>query len=625
MNVQVKRWTTGLGTLVIMLSVTLMTLGASPWNSSANPLAPTAVEAEPNDSFGTANPIAIGELMFGDIETISDLDYFVLTTTVGSSYRVTLTPRESQIRQLDIYNAAFARTSGGSTSTTAPVSFDFIAQDTRYYFRISVGAGQPTPVGPPYDYQLQVDTIATTPTNTPTPTITPTPPLAPPPGVPKETETNDVPATANDLAVPGRIVGAITNTFDIDCFRIQTTLGLQYRLILTDYGFTRWLRVYDNNGYFIMGNTTSSNHQLEITLQATSPAPYYLCVAPVTTASDPTVIVDYLLEVAILQPTSTPIPTNTPTSSAPTNTPRATWPSGYDAYEPNYNFALATTIASGLNYACNFMPWGGATVDNDYFKIRVKPGLQLTCETSDLDPGVDPRMVFYSGPGEGYFVMANDDLALGNFNSRLSYYATYEGWLYILVGQGDRMDMRDAAQSAYTLRCELTVPGAQVTPAPGKGDSTPPPTVVTTPRPTQTPQTPVSPIATPTEPTPEAGGESRELDFRLVTTPPPPTRTPAPTGFRTFRVLVYYDANNDGLLGAGEGVPGFFVTVHSPETKAELARGYTDDQGQISFTVSTVGTVRVLIPLLGFDRLIEAAKPEVSVRIAPPVLPVTIP
>ena len=110
-----------------------------------------------------------------------------------------------------------------------------------------------------------------------------------------------------------------------------------------------------------------------------------------------------------------------------------------------------------------------------------------------------------------------------------------------------------------------------------------------------------------------------------MTTPPPPTPTPAPTGFRTFRVIVYYDANNDGLSGAGEGVPGFFVTVHSPETKAELARGYTDDQGQISFTVSTVGTVRVLIPLLGFDRLIEAAKPEVSVRIAPPALPVAIP
>ncbi len=626
MNVQVKRWTTGLATLVIVLAVTLMTLGAAPWNSSASPLAPTAVELEPNDIFDTANPIAVGESMFGDIETVSDVDYFVITTTIGSSYRVILTPGEGQIRQLDILNAAEQLVTGGATGTNTAVSFNFAATDTRYYLRIrATGTGQPTPTGPPYDYQLQVDAIATTPTNTLTPTITPTPPLAPPPGVPVEAEPNDATGTANDLAVPGRIVGAITNIFDVDCFRIQTITGLQYRLILTDYGLTRWLKVYDNNSYYIMGNTTSSNHQVELTLQANT-TPYYLCVSPVAAASDPTVVVDYLLEVSILQPTPTPTntltptPTRTPTPESATVTPRPTWPSGYDAYEPNYDFSIATTIAPGLIYDLTFMPWGGAAVDNDYFKIRVKPGLQLTCETSDLDPGVDPRMVFYSGPGEGYFIMANDDIALGNFNSRLSYYVTYEGFLYILVGQGDRMDIRDATQSDYTLKCDLTVPGANVTPAPGKGDSTPYPT--TAPAATATPQTPVSPVATPTPPPDTEGGE---LDFRLVTTPPPPTRTPAPTGFRTFRVIVYYDANNDGLPGAGEGVPGFFVAVHSPETKAELARGYTDDQGQISFTVSTVGTVRVLIPLLGFDRLVEAAKPEVSVRIAPPTLPITIP
>jgi hypothetical protein len=485
----------------------------------------------------------------------------------------------------------------------------------------------------PTDYRIDVGPPTTPSTNTPTPTLTPTAtqtPMPTPANIPGETEPNDTVGTADPFTVPGRIFGAIPNLYDVDCFAADTTLGLQYRLILTDYGLTRWLKVYDHDGYYIMGNTTSSNHEVEITLQANTPAPYYLCVSAVTTASPSNAVVDYLLEVIILQPTPTPTntftptPTNTPTPSTATATPNPTWPSGYDTYEPNYSFALATTIAPGLFYDLNFMPWGGAAVDNDYFKIRVKPGLQLTCETSDLDPGVDPRMVFYSGPAESYFIMANDDIALGNFNSRLSLYTSFEGYIYILVGQGDRMDVRDATQSDYTFTCDLDVPGAQTTatPSPGKGDATPPP--ATTPVATATPKTPVSPVATPTPPA-EAGGENRELDFRLVTTPPPPTLTPAPTGFRTFRVIVYYDANNDGLSGAGEGVPGFFVTVHSPETKAELARGYTDDQGQISFTVSTVGTVRVLIPLLGFDRLIEAAKPEVSVRVAPPNLPSAIP
>ncbi len=629
MNAQVKRWTTGLATLVIVLSVTLMTLGAMPWNSSANPLAPNADETEPNNTFGEANSISIAEIVFGAIPTADDLDYFVMTTSVGTNYQVVLNPLQGRRREIQIYDETLTRIATEQTGTTTEATVQFVAQYTTYYFLITVDSDVPSTNGQP-DYRFQVDYNTPTPTNTATHTLTPTPtqtPMPTPANIPGETEVNDAPNTADSLAVPGRIFGAITNIYDTDCFVIDVTIGMQYRIILQDYGFNRWLRIYDHNGFYTgIGNTTATNHQLETTLQA-SDTRYYLCIEAVTEASPSNALVDYLLEVIILQPTATatntftPTPTRTSTPSSPTNTPKATWPSGYDDYEPNYNFALATTIAPGLNYDLNFMPWGGATVDNDYLKIRVKPGLQLTCETNDLDPGVDPRMAFYSGPGEGYFMMANDDIALGDFNSRLSYYASYEGFLYILVGQGDRMDIRDAAQSAYSIKCELGVPGAQATPAAGKGDYTPP---ATTPSPTKTPQTPVSPIATPTQP-PEAEGESRELEFRLVTTPPPPTRPPAATGYRTFRVMVYYDANNDGLPGAGEGVPGFFATVHSPETKAELARGYTDDQGQISFTVSTVGTVRVLIPLLGFDRLIEATKPEVDVRIAPPSLPVSIP
>jgi hypothetical protein len=90
-------------------------------------------------------------------------------------------------------------------------------------------------------------------------------------------------------------------------------------------------------------------------------------------------------------------------------------------------------------------------------------------------------------------------------------------------------------------------------------------------------------------------------------------------------VVIYYDENLDGQVGAGEGVAGFYVRVLAPENKAELARGYTDEQGQLSFTVPTVGVVQVAVPLLGFDRLVEATKPEVNIRIAPPSLPSAIP
>ena len=62
------------------------------------------------------------------------------------------------------------------------------------------------------------------------------------------------------------------------------------------------------------------------------------------------------------------------------------------------------------------------------------------------------------------------------------------------------------------------------------------------------------------------------MTFRLVTTPEPTTPTPEPSGFRTFRVLVYLDENRDGQMGAGEGVPGFFIQVLTPDGRRQLAQ-----------------------------------------------------
>jgi hypothetical protein len=235
-------------------------------------------------------------------------------------------------------------------------------------------------------------------------------------------------------------------------------------------------------------------------------------------------------------------------------------------------------------------------------------------------------MVLYNGPNEAHFVAANDDIALGNFNSRLSYYATYEGYVYILVGQGNRMDPWDTVNSDYTLECKLTV-GISLTPPPDK-DRTPTPSYPTiTPQPTPTPDSPRSPIPTPRQPTPtpRPPGDERPLSFRLISRPDPLTPTPEPSGFRTFRVQIYFDGNNDGQMGAGEGITGFYVIVFSSESNEELAQGYTDVQGQLSFTVPTISTVRVLIPLLGIDRLVEPSKPDMTVRIIPPSLPDSVP
>jgi hypothetical protein len=371
----------------------------------------------------------------------------------------------------------------------------------------------------------------------------------------------------------------------------------------------------------IITDTDTIDYSANVSFVATSVGPYFFRVFQISEQCSGHT---YSLILGSTPP-PTATPTSTPGPTVPTTpVPQPTWMAGYDQYEPNYDFGLATTIAPGVAYRMNFIPWGGAQFDNDYLKIRVKPGLQLTCYTSDLDPGVDPRMAFYTGPGDQYFIMANDDIELGNFNSRLSYYANYEGWLYILIGQGERMAKHDTANSEYTITCNLAPPGAP-TPLPGAAtpaSKAPDPTPLVTPVGTATPTPPVSPIDTPTPPTSASGAE---MTFRLVTTPEPVTPTPEPSGFRTFRVLVYLDENRDGQMGAGEGVPGVFILVLTPDGRRQLAQGYTDEQGQLSFTVPTVSTVRILVPLLGYDRLVDASRPEVRVRIVPPTLPDTIP
>ncbi len=408
-----------------------------------------------------------------------------------------------------------------------------------------------------------------------------------------------------------------------DFYRLDNAIiGAQYTLQAKPDWTTNYnlgIVVYDRDRTPIITDTDTSNNFGSVTLVPDNFGPYYFEVFQITPlCTGHTYALIYNMTPP---PTPTPLPDPTPTAEPPEREPECM--TGYDQYEPNYNFELATTLAPGVSYRMNFVPWGCADYDNDFLRIRVKPGLQLTCETSDLDPGVDPRMALYSGPGEQYFVMANDDIEPGNFNSRVSYYANFEGFVYIVVGQGKRMHKRDTVNSEYTVTCNLTVPG-RATPVPGQ----PPPPVkapdaTATPMPAPTATPPDSPIATPTPPPNNAS--ALELSFRLVTRPAPVTPTPMADGFRTFRILIYFDADSDGQMGAGEGVAGFFVQVLSADGSQELAQGYTDEQGQLSFTVPTVGTVRVMVPLLGLDRLIDASRHELKIRIAPPTLPAAIP
>jgi len=310
-----------------------------------------------------------------------------------------------------------------------------------YYYKLQdiPGDGSPGSFTDPVSATISLNATATpTPTSTrtvtPTPTQTPlTTPMPTPANIPGESEPNDTVATADPLAVPGKIFGAIPNIYDTDCFSINTILGLRYRLVLTDYMFTRWLKVYDHNGYYTMGNTTAANHMLAMTLQATDTR-YYLCVSAVNNASPSYELVDYLLEVAILQPTPTPTPTPPPTRNtcaaaarlrstsftAPIVINRPQSPNAAEI-EPNDSFAAANTfvIPGFMTGAIN--PFG----DEDYFRMNTTSAQIYTIDfirTDTQERRIDVYTNAYIWVASAQTDPINDMVSLSFTSSTTLYY-----------------------------------------------------------------------------------------------------------------------------------------------------------------------------------------------------------
>ncbi|MGB9872375.1 MAG: hypothetical protein ACPLYD_12015 [Anaerolineae bacterium] len=343
-----------------------------------------------------------------------------------------------------------------------------------------------------------------------------------------------------------------------------------------------------------------------VRLVAANPGPYYFKVFQITPlCSGGTYRLDGNALPPTATPTGTPGPTATPTPLPPTGIP------GADRFEPNYDFDHAVTIATGVTYDnLNFIPWGGVTEDNDFYKLWVKPGLLYTCETLNLAPGLDTNIILYDHNRNG--LGGNDDVTPGDYRSRISYLSTYEGWLYVLVGHGGRFPYSEVQNSTYSLRCSVEVPGLP-TPAP---TATPrPPTATPVPKDwTPTPETFTSP---PPTATPSTGAE---LSVRLISTPAPPSpeATPAPR-FVPLDILVYYDANNDRAPGAGEGVAGLRILAYDTLTGEQVAEGLTDDVGRLRFTAAVRGAVRIVVPYLGIGRVVEGEGASVYIRIASPI------
>jgi hypothetical protein len=293
----------------------------------------------------------------------------------------------------------------------------------------------------------------------------------------------------------------------------------------------------------------------------------------------------------------------------PSPTPGATPRSQADDCEDNLDFEHACVLAVDRAQTFNLTPVFGRGPDNDFYKIWVKSGLHFRCETSDLAPGLDPNMIMFNGPSWDNAVAGNDDIEKGNYNSALNFYATYDGWLYVLVGTGDRTPP-DITDSSYTLICEMSTESFSATRTPRPTATPDPSGKLPSPVPTATPTSGGSPVATPTP-------ETQELTVRPLTTPTPAVpATPAPR-FVPIRLLVYYDGNGDRQRGAGEGIAGVSAQAYEVASNELLAQDFTDEQGSLEFTVSAQGPVRISIPFLGFSHLVSGAEASIEVRVPP--------
>lgn len=370
------------------------------------------------------------------------------------------------------------------------------------------------------------------------------------------------------------------------------------------------LNVYNNSQALILEDSDPSTFSASVSLVATYTGIMYFQVYQLNTAgtcSGGT----YSIAFTNVPPSPTPTGTLKPTATTgPSPTPYAGAPNS-DQFEPNNNFDQATTIGLNVKYSgLNFVQWNvnSDEWDNDFFKVRVKPGMLVTCRTFDLKPGTDTNLILYDASLNG--INGSDDVnrAAGDLGSSVTYYITYEGWLYGLVGEGFSRSASEQAGTGYSYECII---GIQTTPTPGPTATDSPDVPTRTPVPTETPIP--SPTLTPTPP------------FVKVNPLPTPTLPGLPTQQVPVSLLTYYDANGNNKYDPGEGIVGVSARVIDLTTGKLLAQGLTDTTGRVSFTVSAPGAVQLVVPYFNRSEIILPSGKNVTIRVSPSELPREIP
>ena len=400
---------------------------------------------------------------------------------------------------------------------------------------------------------------------------------------------------------------------DLDFYRFAVKSGTFYQLTTSDLspGIDTVLKVYNQNGQPIAENDDfgpAGELHSQLVVQADTTGFYFARVVNKSPADAANRTYCFAID-AMEQPTPTATPTLLPTRT------------GSDTCEPNGRIDIACLFGDNQSQAFNFVPPFNEGPDQDFYRIWVKPGVTVTCETNQLSAVTDTNIIMLGPNGEDFNPqLGNDDKAPGDRGSRLTFTSFYTGWLHVLVGPVNPVPVAQAAQFTYTLACTSSVPPTAtpttpfVPPPTGGGGGIIAPTI--TPLPTSTPFD-LSQLLTPSP-----------VVIPEVTIQPLPTATP-PSGAlqtATVNVTVFYDSNFNFTPEINEGIQDVAVALYDNTNGRLLAFGYTNQAGAVRFeAIPSTGAVRVEVPLLNYTQIVGTGESNISVRVAPLPLPIGIP
>lgn len=402
---------------------------------------------------------------------------------------------------------------------------------------------------------------------------------------------------------------------DVDYFRFVAKAGNEYTVETYDLddGIDTVLSVFGPNL-----NTIGTNDDIDppdkassVTIMASQDGFYYAQVSN----RDPTDPTDKTYCLRVVE--------STPATPAPFPTPA-------DECEFNSTIEFACLLIPGAanEIDANFLPTLGSARDTDIYRVFVKPGLLYTCETEiPSDSPADTNIILLDGNGNNFNPnIGNDDKSLGDFGSRVSYLATYTGWLYVVVGPRITPDIEEAALHKYTIFCLQSA-------------STPTPT----PRPTLPPSsgggTGTVPTATATSigfPSPVPTATPIDFSFLTPVVPTPPIiiidPLPTPTAVAgsgqniNISVTLYYDENSNNTIELNEGITDAAVALYDNLTGQLIAFGYSNETGRVQFSgILASGAVRVVVPFLNYQQIVAGTNSDIIIRVAPQPLPGGIP